>query len=140
MLMSLEGGVPQTAAIYCRISDDRAGRALGVARQEADCRELAARKGWAVAGLYVDNDISAADVRKRRPEYERLLGDIKAGIVDGVVVWDADRLHRRPVELEAFFEVADAAGLRHLATVGGDIDLATGDGLLVTRIKGAVAA
>ena len=49
-------------------------------------------------------------------------------------------MHRRPVELEGFFEVADAAGLRYLATVGGDIDLATGDGLLVTRIKGAVAA
>lgn len=138
--MSLEGGVPEAAAIYCRISDDRQGRALGVARQEADCRELAARKGWTVAGLYVDNDISAADVRKRRPEYERLLADIKAGIVDGVLAWDADRLHRRPVELEKFFEVADAAGLRYLATVGGDIDLATGDGLLVARIKGAVAA
>ena len=30
--------------------------------------------------------------------------------------------------------------MRYLATVGGDVDLATGDGLLVARIKGAVAA
>ena len=93
---------------------------MGVARQEADCRELAVRKGWLVGGVYVDNDISAADVRKRRPEYERLLDDIKAGIVDGVLAWDADRLHRRPVELEGFFEVADAAGCgiwRRLAAI-----------------------
>ena len=137
--MSLERDVVR-AAVYCRISDDREGRALGVARQEQDCRALADRKGWPVAGLYVDNDISAADPKKRRPEYERLLGDIKAGLVDALIVWDADRLHRRPIELERFFEIADAAGLRHIATVGGDIDLASGDGLLITRIKGAVAA
>src|SRR6476646_2960197 len=135
-----EGGVPASAAIYCRISDDREGRALGVARQESDCRELAARKGWTVADLYVDNDISAADTTRRRPEYERLLEDVKAGRVDGVIAWDLDRLHRRPAELERFFEAADAAGVRYLATVGGDVDLATGDGLLVARIKGAVAA
>ncbi len=120
--------MPTSAAIYCRISDDRQGRALGVARQEADCRELAARKGWTVADLYVDNDISAADTKRRRPEYERLLEDVKAGVVDAVIAWDLDRLHRRPAELERFFETADAAGMRYLATVGGDVDLATGDG------------
>ena len=136
--MSLE--IPSAAAIYCRISDDRAGRALGVARQEADCRELAGRKGWAVADVYVDNDVSAADARKRRPEYERLLEDVKDGRVDAVVVWDLDRLHRRPSELERFFEIADAAGLRFLSSVSGDVDLETGHGVLVSRIKGAVAA
>lgn len=138
--MSLEGGVPRAAAIYCRISDDRAGTALGVARQEADCRALADRKGWPVADLYVDNDISAADRRKRRPEYERLLGDLKAGAVDAVIVWDLDRLHRRPLELERFFEIADAAGVQKLASVAGDVDLGSGEGLLLARIKGAVAA
>src|SRR5438552_3514193 len=137
--MSLETLGPR-AAIYCRISDDREGRALGVARQEADCRELAARKGWPVAEVYVDNDISAADPRNRRPGYERLLEDIGDGRRDAVIVWDLDRLHRRPIELERFVEIADRAGLRHLAAVGGDVDLGTGDALLVARIKGAVAA
>ena len=111
-----------------------------MARQEADCRALAARKGWGVGGVYVDNDVSAADVRRRRPEYERLLEDVKAGRVAAVVVWDLDRLHRRPIELERFFEVADGAGLRFLATVSGDVDLETGQGVMVARIKGAVAA
>jgi hypothetical protein len=57
------------AAIYCRISDDREGAGLGVARQEADCRERAERLGWVVAGLYVDNDLSAYSGRVR-PEYD----------------------------------------------------------------------
>jgi DNA invertase Pin-like site-specific DNA recombinase len=90
--------------------------------------------------VYVDNDVSAADPRRRRPEYERLLGDVKDGRIDAVVVWDLDRLHRRPIELERFFETADAVGLRCLASVGGDVDLESGQGVLVARIKGAVAA
>jgi site-specific DNA recombinase len=83
------------AAIYCRISDDREGAGLGVARQEADCRERAKRLGWTVAGLYVDNDFSAYS-GKIRPEYRRLLADLRAGVLDAVIAWHTDRLHRSP--------------------------------------------
>lgn len=127
-----------TAAIYCRISRD-AGTRLGVQRQEADCRALVERKGWTVGEVFVDNDVSASTGR-RRPAYEAMLAAAKAGVVDAVVVWDLDRLVRRPAELEEFFTVCDAAGVHHLATVGGDVDLATGEGVMVARIKGAVAA
>jgi site-specific DNA recombinase len=50
------------AAIYCRISEDREGVALGVARQQEDCRALAARLGYTVPAdaVFVDNDISAS--------------------------------------------------------------------------------
>ena len=41
-------------AIYCRISKDRTGEALGVERQEQDCRELAARPGWKAFDVYCD--------------------------------------------------------------------------------------
>jgi DNA invertase Pin-like site-specific DNA recombinase len=36
------------AAAYVRISRDREGQALGVARQEDDCKALAERRGWTV--------------------------------------------------------------------------------------------
>jgi site-specific DNA recombinase len=127
------------AGVYARISSDPDETRLGVGRQEKDCRELAQRKGWEVVDTFIDNDLSAA-TSKRRPEYQRLLTAIEAGDIDAVIVWDLDRLHRRPIELEEFFAACDAAGLRHLATVGGDVDLSTGEGVLVARIKGAVAA
>jgi DNA invertase Pin-like site-specific DNA recombinase len=130
---------PSAAAIYCRISSDPDETRLGVARQEQDCRELAERKGWPVAKLYVDNDISAAG-SKRRPAYAELLEAIEFGAIDAVITWDLDRLHRRPIELEEFFAVCDKAGVHQLASVGGDVDLSTGEGMLVARIKGAVAA
>jgi DNA invertase Pin-like site-specific DNA recombinase len=41
------------AAIYCRISYDPMGRALGVQRQLQDCREIAQRKGWTVVDEYI---------------------------------------------------------------------------------------
>jgi DNA invertase Pin-like site-specific DNA recombinase len=52
-----------------------------------------------------------------------MLEDIKSGLVDGVVVWHQDRLVRHPKELEEFCEICDAAGVREMATVTGDIDL-----------------
>ena len=46
------------AAIYVRISQDRTGEGLGVARQEADCRALCDRLDWTVVDVYPDDDTS----------------------------------------------------------------------------------
>ena len=128
------------AAIYARISSDQDGTALGVGRQLEDCRRLAADLGWPVADEYVDNDISAY-TGKRRPEYQRLLADISDGHRDAVIAYHADRLTRRPIELEHFLEVLEAAHVRHVRfAAGGEIDIANGDGLMVLRMLAAVAA
>jgi site-specific DNA recombinase len=130
--------MPQAAAVYARISADKDGSQLGVKRQIKDCLELARRRDWPVAEVYVDDDISAFN-GKPRPAYRRLLADLKAGQRDAVIVWHLDRLHRQPKELEEFFDVCDAANVRHLASVTGDVDLATHDGRFMARILGAVA-
>ncbi len=88
----------QRVAVYCRISDDRRGLGLGVARQRQDCTELAGRKGWQVVATYVDNDVSAYS-GKPRPQYAQLMQAVAAGGVDVIVAWDPDRLHRSPAEL-----------------------------------------
>src|SRR5215203_5523253 len=124
------------AGVYLRQSRDRYGTGLAVARQREDCLRLCSEHGWEPVE-YVDNDVSAHDGR-RRPAYERMLADIEAGHLGAVVVWDLDRLHRRPVELEHFIELADKQRVA-LATVSGDTDLATDSGRLFARVKGAVA-
>ena len=125
------------AAIYCRISLDRTGDGLGVERQEDLCRKLAADRGWDVAQVYRDNDKSAF-LGKPRPEYQRMLADIEAGVVDAVVCVDLDRLTRQPAELEEFMELADKYDIA-LANVSGDTDLSSSDGRFKARIMGAVA-
>ncbi len=127
------------AAIYARISSDPAGTRLGVGRQIADCEALAERLGWPVAEVYVDNDVSAYSGGDR-PEYRRMLEDLKHGTRDAVLVWQLDRLHRQPRELEEFFDLVAAVGIaENLATVTGEYDLSTGEGRLMARIVGAVA-
>lgn len=113
---------------------------MAVGRQLEDCERKASENGWRVAGSYVDEDISAYS-GKHRPEYRRLIADIKAGLIDGVIVYNLDRLHRQPKELEEFIEVCRQAGIdRNLASCQGYVDLATHHGVLTARILGAVAA
>jgi site-specific DNA recombinase len=131
--------VPQSAAIYCRISHDPSGERLGVQRQEDDCRAEATRRHWRVSGLYIDDDRSAFSTRKPRPEYQRLLRDIQEGAVDGVMIWRLDRLHRQPRELEEFIVITDKQEVA-LATVTGDVNLSTTQGRLLARAWGAFAA
>jgi DNA invertase Pin-like site-specific DNA recombinase len=127
----------RSAGIYCRISEDRLGSGLGVERQQKDCEAMAAKRGWRVSAVYVDNDVSAYS-GKPRVEYRRLLRDIEAGEIDAVVVWHLDRLHRQPKELEAFIDLVERKGVA-LASVSGEHDLATPEGRLHARILGAVA-
>jgi len=126
-----------TAALYLRISQDREGAGLGVARQEEDCTALCKRLGWSVGEVYVDNDVSAYS-GKPRPAWQRLIADVKGGSIDAIAAWHVDRLTRSPTELEQVITLADRHGLK-LATVTGDVDLATPTGRMVARILGATA-
>lgn len=124
------------AAIYLRQSSDPGDTKLAITRQREDCVVVCERNGWTWAE-YIDNSCSASN-GKPRPAYQRMLTDIRAGLVDAVVAWDLDRLHRKPAELETFIDLADERRLA-LATVGGDTDLSTDGGRLYARVKGAFA-
>jgi site-specific DNA recombinase len=118
------------AAIYCRISKDEAGDELGVKRQEADCRALAKGKGYRVVEVFVDDDISAYDGR-RRPAYERLLAGLRADGFDAVVAWKLDRLTRSGIRgLTSLLDALDAAAAS-LVCVHDHIDTssAVGEGV-----------
>jgi DNA invertase Pin-like site-specific DNA recombinase len=121
------------AAVYLRQSQDNV---VAIDRQSKACVALCEEKGWTPTE-YPENGRSAF-TGKERPAYKQMLTDIRAGKVGAVVVWDLDRLHRRPIELEHFMKLADDHQLK-LATVTGDCDLSTDNGRLFARIKGAVA-
>src|SRR5438067_1500173 len=123
------------AAIYVRISDHDA---VAIQKQRKDGEALVLRRDSQLAGDYEDVDISG-DGGKVRPQYVRLLDDIKAGVIQAVVAWDPDRLHRSPRELEEFIDLIESAHA-HVATVqGGEVDLTTANGRMTARVVGAVA-
>jgi site-specific DNA recombinase len=124
------------AAIYTRISDDRDGNALGVARQEKDCRQLAERLGWQVAAVYSDNDISAYNAA-HRPGYEALCVALERREVRAVIAWHPDRLHRSPRQLEGFIDLIEATKAKVQTVGAGEWDLSTSTGRAVARTIGA---
>lgn len=128
----------RTAFIYCRISDDKTGAKLGVQRQEQDCRALAADRGYEVVRVFQDNDISAYS-GKARPEYAAMLKRVAAGEVDAVLCWHPDRLHRRPIELEAYIDACREGGAVTHSVKAGEMDLATDSGQMIARMLGAAA-
>jgi DNA invertase Pin-like site-specific DNA recombinase len=125
--------------VYARVSADQEGKGLGVQRQLEDCRKLAAGRGWTIGREYVDNDVSAYS-GKMRPAYRQMVDDLANGSRDAVIVYNLDRLHRRPVELEEFVTLCEQVGVREVATVTADIDLGNDDGLFMARIFAAFAA
>jgi DNA invertase Pin-like site-specific DNA recombinase len=134
---SLEGVSDRRWGIYVRISQDAAGEGLGVARQEHDCRELGASKGGKIVDVFSDNDVSAWS-GKHRPGYEAMLDAARQGAINGVIVYNLDRLTRRPIELEEFMILAEDCQLE-LANVSGEIDLSNHYGQMMARVRGAVA-
>ena len=125
-------------AVYCRISSDRDNHRLGVERQKAECLEYAQEHGLTVAGVYVDNSISAAGGAVR-PDYQRLLSDIEAGQISGILVWSLDRLYRRVSELEDLVALVEKTGVHIYAVKAGKFDLSSPTGLMIARIAASVA-
>lgn len=136
--MNTTSSQPVRAAIYLRISLDREMDGLAIERQREDCENLARFRRWEVVETYVDQSISASDRTKRRPAYERMVGDYEAGLIDAIVCYDLDRLTRQPRELEDWIDRAESRGLL-LVTANGDADLSTDGGRMYARIKAAVA-
>lgn len=142
--------MPATAGILVRISDDRTGDALGVERQEQDCRAVAERRGWAVGRVYRENDTSAFQRRKvllpdgttalrvLRPAFRELLDDIASGTITALVAYDLDRVARDPRDLEDLIDAVEHARIP-TAAVTGEIDLSTDNGIFMARMLVNVA-
>src|SRR6266487_473301 len=100
---------------YARISEDSE---LGVTRQQADTRSLVQLRQWKLQQTYQDNDTSAYQPKIIRPDFERMLDDLESGVIQGIVVWDLDRLVRQPSDLERIIRLYDQRPLV-FATVQG---------------------
>ena len=124
------------AGVYVRISRDTVGQSLGVQRQLSDCTDLAQTLDWEVVDTYTDNDRSAYKGTPR-PEYDRLLADLEAGRINGVLAWHPDRLHRSPLELEGYLDLVHRRSIDTHTARAGAWDLSTPSGRLQARVIGS---
>src|SRR3954454_14152946 len=112
------------ALIYTRVSsDEQAREGISLDAQLAECRRYAAAQGWAFGDEYQD---VMTGKRDDRPQYQKLLADLRRLHVDGrrmvVVVAALDRLGRRLLEQVRCREEMKALGVSvHSVRDGGEV-------------------
>jgi DNA invertase Pin-like site-specific DNA recombinase len=75
-------------AIYARVSTANNGQ--DPTMQTRELSEYCERRGWQLAGEYVDVGISGT--KEKRPELDRLMADAHRRRFDVVAVWKFDRM------------------------------------------------
>lgn len=98
-------------AIYARVSTSGGGQ--DPTMQTRELREYCGRRGWDVAGAYVDIGISGT--KERRPELDRLMADAHRRRFDAVVVWKFDRFARSVSHLLRALETFRAQGIEFVS-------------------------
>lgn len=104
--------------------------------QTRELREYCDRRGWRVAGEYVDVGISGA--KEKRPELDRLTADAHRRRFDAVVVWRFDRFARSVSHLLRALETFKALGVEFVS-LSEQVDTSTPTGKMVFTVLGAVA-
>lgn len=122
------------AAIYARVSTTANGQCPEMQLQEV--RDYCQRRGWEVAGEYVDVGISGS--KERRPQLDRLLADCRKRKVDAVVVYRYDRFARSLRHLVNALAEFDALGI-HFISLHEGVDTSTPNGRLVFGIFASIA-
>jgi DNA invertase Pin-like site-specific DNA recombinase len=122
------------AAIYARVSTANNGQ--DPTMQTRELREYCERRGWTVAGEYVDIGISGT--KEKRPELDRLLGEAHRRRFDAVVVWRFDRFARSVSHLLRALETFKSLGIEFVS-LSEQVDTSTPTGKMVFTVLGAVA-
>src|ERR1700721_3078905 len=126
--------MPTRAAIYERVST--IGHGQSAEMQLRELREHCKRRGWQIAGEYVDTGISGA--KDRRPELDRLMQDGHRRKFDVVAVWKFDRFARSVSHLLRALDTFRILGIEFVS-LSESLDTATPAGRMVFTVLGAVA-
>jgi DNA invertase Pin-like site-specific DNA recombinase len=121
------------AAIYARVSTANNGQDPEV--QLRELREYCERRGWQIAGEYVDTMSGAKD---SRPSLDRLMQDAHRRKFDAVAVWKFDRFARSVSHLLRALETFQALGIEFVSLTEG-VDTSTPMGKMIFTVLGAVA-
>jgi DNA invertase Pin-like site-specific DNA recombinase len=104
--------------------------------QTRELREYCQRRGWAVAGEYVDIGISGS--KEKRPELDKLLVVAHRRRFDAILVWKLDRFGRSLRHLVNLLAELESLGI-DFVSLRDNLDLTTPSGRLMFQIIGAMA-
>src|SRR6516164_2547569 len=97
-------------AIYARVSTTNGQDPMV---QTRELKEYCERRGWQLAGEYVDVGISGT--KEKRPEVDRLMADAHRRRFDVIAVWKFDRFARSVSHLLRALENFQALGIHFVS-------------------------
>ena len=128
----------KVAGLYIRVStEDQAREGFSLPEQEKRLRAMCEYKNYKVYDVYEERGISAK-TGNYRPEFERLLQDVRDKKVNTIVVLKLDRLTRSVSDWEkilTFLEENDA----YLDCANDDINTTNANGKMISRILTSVS-
>ncbi len=127
------------AALYARVStEEQAIHGASLEAQKERLTAYASENELTVVGYYVDEGISARQKYTRRPEFMRMIGDIRAGKVDVILFIKLDRWFRSISDYYEVQAILDENRVQWVATEE-EYDTTTANGRLALNIKLAIA-
>ena len=127
-----DGGVQR--GIHLRVSTG----GQTVENQRQALIEAATHRGWRVVEEFVDNGVSGANGRDKRPAFDRLRKAVTRRKVDVVAAWSVDRLGRSLQDLAGFLGELNGAGC-DLYLERQVVDTTTPDGRALFQMLGVFA-
>jgi DNA invertase Pin-like site-specific DNA recombinase len=121
------------AAIYARVSTTNGQQSPEM--QLLELREFVTRRGWTVAGEYVDRASGAKD---NRPALAQMMADAAQRKVDVILVWKLDRFGRSLRHLVNALAELESRGVAFVS-LHDNLDLGTPAGRLMFQIIAAMA-
>lgn len=125
--------------LYARVStEEQAVHGLSIEAQLTALEAWAKANGHKVVGTYIDAGISARKTAAKRPELQRLLSDVRAGLGELIVFTKLDRWFRNIAE---YYKVQEVLEKCHVdwRTIQEDYDTSTASGRLKINIMLSVA-
>jgi DNA invertase Pin-like site-specific DNA recombinase len=123
----------QEVAIYARVSTLNGQDPV---MQTRELREYCKRRGWTLAGEFVDEGVSGA--KDSRPQLDRLMEEAHKRKFSVVVVWKFDRFARSVSHLLRALETFKALGIEFVSLTE-QVDTTTPMGRMIFTVLGAVA-
>lgn len=109
--------IPIRYCLYARkSSEDDERQALSIESQVKEVLEMAARDNLNV--VEIRRESHSAKNSGSRPEFNRLIGDIREKKFDGILTWAADRISRNAGDLGTVVDLMDQGLLQEIRTSG----------------------